>query len=347
MRYIGLMSGTSMDGIDAVLVDCPGSKGQPLSVRQHHHLTMPAALRQSLVALNSPGANELHRAALAANELARCCAAAVHETLHLAGAQTSDVCAIGAHGQTVRHRPGEFDATGYTLQLLNGALLAELCGIDVVCDFRSRDLAAGGQGAPLVPAFHAALWGQDGMAQAVLNLGGIGNLSLLGADGTVGGFDCGPGNALMDLWCERHLGQPYDHDGAWAAGGHVIKPLLSILLSEPFFERIPPKSTGRDLFNADWLDRQLAQAGRGAWEPQDVQAWAGRSIDRQPWFARPASGGCCVRLAGPCPLAASTGQSSRSHRGTGPTRPGRLVPGALIRLKSSIRNRRWWWHSGS
>ena len=272
MRYIGLMSGTSMDGIDAVLVDCPGSKGQPLSVRQHHHLTMPAALRQSLVALNSPGANELHRAALAANELARCCAAAVHETLHLAGAQTSDVCAIGAHGQTVRHRPGEFDATGYTLQLLNGALLAELCGIDVVCDFRSRDLAAGGQGAPLVPAFHAALWGQDGMAQAVLNLGGIGNLSLLGADGTVGGFDCGPGNALMDLWCERHLGQPYDHDGAWAAGGHVIKPLLSILLSEPFFERIPPKSTGRDLFNADWLDRQLARAGRGGWGPQNIQA---------------------------------------------------------------------------
>ena len=272
MRYIGLMSGTSMDGIDAVLVDCPGLNGAPLDVVSHHHVDMPVELRRSLAGLNAPGANELHLAALAANALARCCAQAIQQVVDLAGTSAFEVRAVGAHGQTVRHRPGEFDATGYTIQLLNGALLAELCGIDVVCDFRSRDVAAGGQGAPLVPAFHAALWGQAGRAQAVLNLGGIGNLSLLGADGAVGGFDCGPGNALMDLWCERHLGQAYDHDGAWAAGGHIIQPLLSILLSEPYFERIPPKSTGRDLFNAEWLDRQLALAGCGGWAAHDVQA---------------------------------------------------------------------------
>ena len=223
-------------------------------------------------ALNAPAPNELHHAALAANELARCCAQAVHQTLALAGVCAADVRAVGAHGQTVRHRPGEFDATGYTVQLLNGALLAELCGIDVVCDFRSRDVAAGGQGAPLVPAFHAALWAQPGLAQAVLNLGGIGNLSLLAADGSVAGFDCGPGNALMDLWCERHLGQAYDHDGEWAAGGEVIQPLLQAFLSEPYFGRAPPKSTGRDLFSADWLERHLALCGQPDWAAQDIQA---------------------------------------------------------------------------
>ncbi len=272
MRYIGLMSGTSMDGIDAVLVDCPGSDGRPLDVLGHHHLEMPRGLRLSLVMLNAPESNELHKAALAANELARCCARAVQQTLARAGVCAADVRAIGAHGQTVRHRPGEFDATGYTVQLLNGALLAELCGIDVVCDFRSRDVAAGGQGAPLVPAFHAALWARPGLAQAVLNLGGIGNLSLLASDGSVAGFDCGPGNALMDLWCERQLGRPFDQDGAWAAGGKVIQRLLHAFLSEAYFKRAPPKSTGRDLFNADWLDHHLAQMGQPDWTAQDIQA---------------------------------------------------------------------------
>ena len=272
MRYIGLMSGTSMDGVDAVLVDCPGPEGRPLQVLAHHHLPMPADLRRALVALNRPGANELHEAALAANALARCYAHAVDQTLQLAQLAASDVRAIGAHGQTVRHRPGEFDATGYTVQLLNGAMLAELCDIDVVCDFRSRDVAAGGQGAPLVPAFHAALWAKTGEDQAVLNLGGIGNLSLLAADGAVGGFDCGPGNALMDLWCERQLGQPYDLNGAWSAGGQVIQPLLTQMLSDPYFERLPPKSTGRDLFHAEWLDAHLERAAHPACAAQDIAA---------------------------------------------------------------------------
>jgi anhydro-N-acetylmuramic acid kinase len=169
----------------------------------------------------------------------------------------------------VRHRPQAFDGTGYTLQLLNAALLAERTGIDVVHDFRSRDLAAGGQGAPLVPAFHAACFARPGTDVAVLNLGGIANLTLLRGDGTVLGFDCGPGNLLMDLWCRRHRGAPYDAGGAWAAGGRVDEPALGRLLSEPFFGLAPPKSTGRDLFDAAWLDDRL----RGfAGPPQDVMA---------------------------------------------------------------------------
>jgi anhydro-N-acetylmuramic acid kinase len=185
---------------------------------------------------------------------------------------TSDrIRAVGAHGQTVRHRPQEFDGTGYTLQLMNGALLAELCGIDIVCDFRSRDVAAGGQGAPLVPALHAALFAVPGMDVAVLNLGGIGNLTLLPGSGPVRGFDCGPGNALMDLWCQRHRGQPYDAGGRWAASGRIDAALLQRLLREPFLHRQPPKSTGRDLFNADWLTAAL-QALEAALQPADVQA---------------------------------------------------------------------------
>lgn len=268
----GLMSGTSLDGIDAVLAR---SGGGHFAVLAHVWQPFEPALRDRLFRLNSPGVQELHEAALAANGLARAYAAALSALLAEAGVPASAVRAVGAHGQTVRHRPGEFDGTGYTLQLLNGALLAELCGIDVVCDFRSRDVAAGGQGAPLVPAFHAAVFARPGQAQAVLNIGGMANLTLLAADGAVSGFDCGPGNALMDGWCAQHLGQPYDADGAWAAGGQPDDALLATLLAEPFFQRTPPKSTGRDLFHADWLaaglQRHREVTGRTP-GPQDVQA---------------------------------------------------------------------------
>jgi anhydro-N-acetylmuramic acid kinase len=266
--WIGLMSGTSLDGVDGVLatVDEHGS----LRGIGHVHQGFEPALRAELLALNSPGPDELHRAALAANALMRCYAEAVRQLLADAGLAPAAVAAIGAHGQTVRHRPGEFDGTGYTLQLVNGALLAELTGIAVACDFRSRDVAAGGQGAPLVPAFHAACFGQPGEALAVLNLGGIANLTLLGADGCVGGFDCGPGNVLMDLWVQQHRGQPFDADGAWAAQGRVLEPLLERLLAEPFLAKPPPKSTGRDLFTAGWLAQHRTAAPGG--EPADVMA---------------------------------------------------------------------------
>ena len=266
--FIGLMSGTSLDGVDGVVAEFDAHDA--IRVLAHRQDALPEALRATLLRLNSRGDDELHQAALAANALVRAYARVVDDLLQHCGLESSEVRAIGAHGQTVRHRPQEFDGTGYTLQLMNGALLAETCGIDVVCDLRSRDVAAGGQGAPLVPALHAALFAVPDEDVAVLNLGGIGNLTLLPATGAVRGFDCGPGNALLDLWCRRHLGQPYDEGGRWAATGQVDAALLRTLLCEPFLERAPPKSTGRDLFNAAWLDQALQSAPGAA--PVDVQA---------------------------------------------------------------------------
>ncbi len=261
-RFIGLMSGTSLDGVDAVLVESAGSTGA-LQELAFVHLPFAAELHAELLALNTPGADELHRAALVGSGLSCVYAKAVEQLLAAAGVAPSRVDALGAHGQTVRHRPREFDGMGYTLQLLNGSLLAELTGIAVVCDLRSRDLAAGGIGAPLVPAFHAAAFSQAGRDVAVLNLGGIANLTLLPSAGAVGGFDCGPGNVLMDLWVQRQRRQAYDADGQWAASGQVDAGLLDTLLAEPFLALSPPKSTGRDLFNAPWLDAQIAVSGAG------------------------------------------------------------------------------------
>jgi anhydro-N-acetylmuramic acid kinase len=266
--FIGLMSGTSLDGVDGILAEWDG---QAMRVRSHHQAVFSSELRADLLHLNSRGDDELHRAALAANALARVYAAVVDTLLRHSELSATQVRAIGAHGQTVRHRPQEFDGTGYTLQLMNGALLAELCGIDVVCDLRSRDVAAGGQGAPLVPALHAALFASPGENMAVLNLGGIGNLTLLPTEGQVLGFDCGPGNALMDLWCQRHRGRAYDEGGGWAASGRIDIRLLQHLLAEPFLQRAPPKSTGRDLFNTLWLDAAL-HAVAADLAPADVQA---------------------------------------------------------------------------
>lgn len=281
--YIGLMSGTSLDGADGVLVDFSGAVPQVLLSAS---TPFPPAFQGELLALNSPGPDELHRAALAANQLVVLYARVVKALLAQASGQgisPEQIHAVGAHGQTVRHRPQEFSdnplgggaTTGYTLQLNNPALLAELTGLDVVADFRTADLAAGGQGAPLVPAFHQAVFAQPERAVAVLNIGGISNLTLLPANtaqaaATVTGFDCGPGNALMDFWCLHHTGQPYDASGAWAASGQVLPGLLSVLLAEPYFAKAPPKSTGRDLFHPGWLGAQLK--GFEDCRPQDVQA---------------------------------------------------------------------------
>jgi anhydro-N-acetylmuramic acid kinase len=266
--YIGLMSGTSLDGVDAVLVDFGGAA---LRVLAHAHRPFDPALAAELLALNTPGGNELHRAALAGNALVRLCAKAIDDLLATGDTGAAQVRAIGAHGQTVRHRPGEFDGTGYTIQLNSPALLAELSGIAVVADLRSRDVAAGGQGAPLVPAFHRAVFAHADRTIAVLNLGGIGNLTVLHADGRTLGFDCGPGNLLMDHWCRRHTGQPYDAAGAWGASGQVDAALLEQMLAEPYFAQPIPKSTGRDLFHPDWLDAQL-QRHSATLRPEDVQA---------------------------------------------------------------------------
>ena len=266
--FIGLMSGTSLDGVDAVLADFSTPRPQVLG---HSAVAFDKPLRDELFALNGSGDNELHRAWLAGNALARTYAVAVAQVLRKSGAEAGAVRAIGAHGQTVRHRPQEFDGTGYTIQLNQPALLAELTGIDVVADFRSRDVAAGGQGAPLVPPFHQAFFGDRGNT-AILNLGGIANITVLssGGVGQTHGYDCGPGNALMDAWTTKHLGQPYDAGGQWARGGRVIEPLLRQMLAEPFFSKSPPKSTGRDLFHEGWLDAQLAHFPEIA--PKDVQS---------------------------------------------------------------------------
>jgi anhydro-N-acetylmuramic acid kinase len=261
--FVGLMSGTSLDGVDGVLVDLQAQTLKPSRVLAHAHVDFPEALANELLSLNSPGENELHRAALATNALMGLYADVVDRLRGIAGVDRQDVVAVGAHGQTVRHRPHLESGPGYTLQLANGALLAELCGICTVCDFRTADVAAGGQGAPLVPAFHAACFAEAGVDLALLNVGGIANLTLLHADGAVGGFDTGPGNVLLNAWSQRTLGQPFDDGGRVAASGRVLPDLLARLLAEPYFSMPPPKSTGRDLFDATWLDTHLSPGGFG------------------------------------------------------------------------------------
>ena len=259
--YVGLMSGTSLDGVDAVLAEFVDDKPR---LAGNTHLAFDTGLRRELLALNSPAENEIERAALAGNALAEKYAAAVAAVLASAKTPAAEVRAIGCHGQTVRHRPQR----GYTTQLGNAALLAELTGIRVVADFRVRDIAAGGQGAPLAPAFHAAVFAHGAEDRAVVNLGGIANLTFLPRSGEVIGFDSGPGNCLLDLWALRHLGAALDNGGRWAAAGKVIPALLERLLQEAYFAAAPPKSTGRDLFNEIWLRERL----RGGEEPQEVQA---------------------------------------------------------------------------
>ena len=252
-HYIGLMSGTSVDGVDGVVARFDAAGRPELAGRAS--APFPEGLRLELLALNHPGENELARAALASNALARVYADVVSQLLGSTGLTSHDIAAIGAHGQTVRHQP----ALGYTIQLNAPALLAELTDIAVVADFRTRDVAAGGQGAPLVPAFHAGVFG-CGHTRVVLNLGGIANITVLRPGESPQGFDTGPANALMDMWCLEHTGMPYDANGDWGAQGMPLPDLLDHLIdSEPWFALPPPKSTGRDLFNRAWLDDRISR----------------------------------------------------------------------------------------
>lgn len=262
--YIGLMSGTSLDGVDGVLAGF--STDGSIRTIATAYLPFPAALRNDLLRLQACSDNEIHVEALAANGLAKVYAECVTMLLADSGTPHSEVHAIGAHGQTIRHRP----ELGYTWQTGNPALLAELSGIDVIADFRSRDIAAGGQGAPLVPAFHQAVFGNAEETRVVANIGGIGNISVLDRGRTTFGFDTGPGNVLMDAWIGQHDGKAYDANGAWAASGKEIPPLLADLMAEPYIALAPPKSTGRDLFHADWLKHKLA--GYASACAEDVQA---------------------------------------------------------------------------
>jgi len=259
--FVGLMSGTSLDGVDAVLVDFSVGALALLATAYHPY---PAELRERILRLHEPRHDDLHQSALIANRLVQLYAESVRKLLHQANTPATAVRAIGCHGQTVRHLP----QMGYTLQLNNPALLAELTGITVVADFRSRDIAAGGQGAPLVPAFHAAQFRDEQRHRVILNLGGIANLTELTPGGATLGFDCGPGNMLLDAWAERHLSCRFDKDGAWAAHGRILPDLLKRLMTHEFFALKPPKSCGREQFNLTWLDGLLSGEEKGA----DVQA---------------------------------------------------------------------------
>lgn len=258
---VGLMSGTSLDGVDAVLVDF---STEVLSVCATAYHPYPAELRERILSMHEPGHDDLHHAALLANQLAHLYAETVRNVLLQANVPATAVRAIGCHGQTIRHLP----QSGYTLQLNNPALLAELTGITVVADFRSRDIAAGGQGAPLVPAFHAAQFRDEQCHRVILNLGGIANLTDLHPAGVTSGYDCGPGNMLLDAWAERHLRRRFDEGGAWAARGQILPDLLKRLMTHEFFALRPPKSCGREQFNLAWLEGILF----GNEAPVDVQA---------------------------------------------------------------------------
>lgn len=259
--FVGLMSGTSLDGVDAVLVEL--SESHPRT-RATFWLPYSPDIRGQALQLQASGNDEIRSAAHLSNQLATCYADAVRELLAAAGNTPTQVAAIGCHGQTIRHQP----AAGYTVQLNNPALLAELTGITVVADFRSRDIAAGGQGAPLVPAFHAAVFGDPWQHRVILNVGGIANLTDLKPGSPVRGFDCGPGNLLMDAWIERHRGLRYDEGGNWARQGQVSAGVLDRLRASDYFSLEPPKSCGRDEFNLAWLESHLA----GDEIPADVQA---------------------------------------------------------------------------
>lgn len=259
------MTGTSLDGIDGVLARF-SPDGHPY-LAGSATLALPKSLQAQFTALNTPGPNELEIAAQAGIELARLYAQVCHQLLDKHALKPDAIRAIGAHGQTVRHAP----QLGYSIQINAPATLAELTGIDVVADFRSRDIAAGGQGAPLVPAFHQALF-SGSQARIILNLGGIANITLLDPRGALLGFDTGPANTLLDSWCLEKTGKPFDDNGRWAQGGRCHQGLLEQLLSEPWFALPPPKSTGRDLFNRQWLDTHMGRLTGPAPSDIDVQA---------------------------------------------------------------------------
>jgi anhydro-N-acetylmuramic acid kinase len=258
--YIGLMSGTSLDGVDAALLDLAG----PPVLLGAQFLPFPRSLKAALLALHGARKGELDRAARTGIALSRLYATAVDRLLGKLGVSAQSVHAIGCHGQTVRHSP----KSGYSLQLGNPAWLVERTGITVVADFRNRDIAAGGQGAPLVPAFHAACFRDLHRHRVIVNLGGIANLTDLPRSGPVTGFDTGPGNILLDAWARERFRRDFDRSGELAARGKPVASLLKALLADPYFRRPPPKSTGRDRFNLRWLSR----LGPGRRAPGDVQA---------------------------------------------------------------------------
>lgn len=263
--YVGLMSGTSADAVDVALVDFANN----IKLAATHSVVLPSDLRQQIHALANPTDNEIDQLGQLDRQLGELFADVISQTLKKSGIHHSQVIAIGSHGQTIRHRPPGTLPHPFTLQIGDPNVIAERTGITTVADFRRRDVAAGGQGAPLVPAFHRAFFHSETIDRVVVNIGGMANIAWLPKGGDTLGFDTGPGNVLIDAWILKNLNKPYDANGSWAASGVVNEDLLQSLLAHPFFAQIPPKSTGREAFNLTWLDTQVGQIQA---QPQDVQA---------------------------------------------------------------------------
>ena len=269
--YVGLMSGTSADGIDAALVRCGSDGDDSIELLATRALPLADELKAEIATLSHTGPNEIERLGVLDRELGEAFAGAVNTLLAEAEQSPNDVRAIGSHGQTLRHRPPSAgNPTAFTLQAGDPNTIAERTGITVVADFRRRDIAAGGEGAPLAPAFHAAAFASADHRRAIVNIGGISNATLLDGKTLVGGYDTGPGNTLLDYWVLRHEGKRFDQDGAWSAEGDVSEPLLAAMLSEEYFALDGPRSTGKEAFNPAWLDRHLAAFPDA--EPRNVQA---------------------------------------------------------------------------
>ena len=260
--FIGLMSGTSLDGMDAVLVNF-GKTPQDIKIMGHSYVPYEDAIKEALLRLHSPNTNELEESLIIGNTISKKAYEAIDDLLKKTSITSKDIKAIGFHGQTVRHQPQK----GFTLQIGNPALLAELSNINVIADFRSRDVAASGQGAPLVPAFHHEIFSHPKTYRAILNIGGIANVTLLNPKTSVSGFDTGPGNLLLDHWSKTHLHRAFDENGAWAKEGKLIKTLLDAFFEDSYFEKTAPKSTGRDYFNEAWLNKHLQKS----YAAQDIQ----------------------------------------------------------------------------
>ncbi|HEY6130995.1 MAG TPA: anhydro-N-acetylmuramic acid kinase [Halioglobus sp.] len=257
--FVGLMSGTSVDAIDSALVRCRDKKVDIIATHQH---PIPLETKKQIATISHSGPDEIERMGVLDRKLGLLFAEATLQLLAAAKTLPIQVKAIGSHGQTIRHRPPSVatcSAESFSLQIGDPNTIAENTGITTVADFRSRDIAAGGQGAPLAPAFHAAAFAKPGIHRAIINIGGIANASLLEGTELLMGFDTGPGNTLLDHWISRCRGESFDRDGHWSATGQIDQELLAMLLMHPYFNQTGPRSTGKEDFNLAWLDNCLAE----------------------------------------------------------------------------------------
>ncbi|BFM09032.1 anhydro-N-acetylmuramic acid kinase [Halioxenophilus aromaticivorans] len=320
--YIGLMSGTSIDSIDAALISV---NSEQITLLDSHSHTFPPALKQHIHHLCHADQASLDLIGACDREIAEHFAKATLALLAKSNLTASDITAIGSHGQTIRHRPSQEHQGPFTWQLGDPNIIAFKTGITTVADFRRMDMAAGGQAAPLAPIFHQALFGSGDVNRSLCNVGGISNVTWLPASGEIKGFDLGPGNALMDCWINHHRQQPFDANGQWAAGGTVLPELLARFLQHPFLLLPPPKSTGREEFHLHWVNELVSQLSHEP-SPQDVQAtlleFTAQSI--------------VTGITQHCPSAELYICGGGAHNGALMTRLNQLLPGVAVGTTDEI-----------